>query len=83
MIDYEIGKLCKTWLLSLNIHKCKTIHFGKNTYSLKYTIQDGLQPRVTEAISARSIHGHGQTLRGGVRSGEGREGIQQINFNYE
>ena len=29
------------------------------------------------------IHGHGQTLRGGVRLGEGREGIQQINFNYD
>ena len=33
--------------------------------------------------TSQCIHGHGQTLRGGVRLGEGREGIQQINFNYD
>ena len=47
----QVSNWCKTWLLSLNIQKCKVIRFGKGRSSPKYTVWDGLQQHAIEAVS--------------------------------
>ena len=47
----EIFTWCKTWLLGLNLQKCKVIRFGKSSSSPKYTVGEGLQQHTIEAVS--------------------------------
>ena len=47
----EIYSWRKTWLLGLNLQKCKAISFGKSSSSPKYTVGEGLQQHTIEAVS--------------------------------